>query len=272
MPPNKEKLKKLEDLFKMVNDSLTKTEFVKSFELVVKHIKKLEVDLLVKLESKTQGTVKDLEDIVAIHRETVKRVEADNEAGLSNLKKFAIGKITDFFVKNDINKRFKIIDDRLDSKMIKVENRLANIHDGIDADEEAMIERLTALIPEVPTFEIPEEITNTIKDLEVENEKQQEEIEELKKRPIGRGGGTSAMGVAQTFKYIAHTEAPTGAINGSNTTYTVLVDIWWIAGFTLNGENIAELPNYTFINKTITFSSALPAAYAGKDFEVKYIG
>jgi len=80
------------------------------------------------------------------------------------------------------------------------------------------------------------------------------------------------MGVAQAFKYIAHTEEPTGLIDGVNLTYTVLVDIWWIAGFTLNGENIAELPNYTFINKTITFSTALPAAYSGKDFEVKYIG
>ena len=100
----------------------------------------------------------------------------------------------------------------------------------------------------------------------------EKEIEELKKRPIGRGGGTSAIGVAQTFKYIAHTEAPTGDIDGANTTYTVKVDIWWIAGFTLNGENIAELPNYTFANKVITFSTALPAAYSGKDFEVKYIG
>lgn len=98
--------------------------------------------------------------------------------------------------------------------------------------------------------------------------------EKIEKRvsAIPRGGGVSAGAVAHAFKYIAHTEEPVGAINGVNTTYTVKNDIWWIAGFTINGEQIAELPNFTYVNKTITFSVALPAAYSGKDFECKYIG
>jgi hypothetical protein len=87
-----------------------------------------------------------------------------------------------------------------------------------------------------------------------------------------RGGGTSAAGVAFAFKSIAHTEEPVGVINGVNTTYTVKNNIWWIFGFTLNGEQIAQLPNFTYVNRTITFSTALPAAYSGKDFEVKYLG
>lgn len=87
-----------------------------------------------------------------------------------------------------------------------------------------------------------------------------------------RGGGVSAGGVRQAFKYIFHTEQPTGAIDGNNTTYTVKNDIWAIISFTINGESVAELPNYTFINKTITFASAIPAVYSGKDFECKYIG
>ncbi len=86
------------------------------------------------------------------------------------------------------------------------------------------------------------------------------------------GGGVSAIGVRQAFKYIAHTEQPTGAIDGVNTTYTLKNDIWWIAGFTLNGEQVAQLPNFTYAGKTITFGTAIPAAYSGKDFEVKYIG
>ncbi len=86
------------------------------------------------------------------------------------------------------------------------------------------------------------------------------------------GGGVSAPGVAFAFKSIAHTEEPVGLINGVNTTYTVKNNIWWIFGFTLNGEQIAQLPNFTYINKTITFATALPAVYSGKDFEIKYIG
>lgn len=98
-----------------------------------------------------------------------------------------------------------------------------------------------------------------------------DELKRIEALPRG-GGGVSAIGVRQAFKYIFHTEEPTGLINGVNTTYKVSTPIWAIIGFTLNGEQIAELPNYTFANRTITFSSALPAAYSGKDFEIKFIG
>lgn len=97
-----------------------------------------------------------------------------------------------------------------------------------------------------------------------------EELKKLSDRPIG--GGTSAIGVRQTFKYIAHTEEPVGLINGVNTTYTVKNDIFYVFGFTLNGEQIAEIPNFTYTGRTLTFATALPSAYSGKDFEVKYIG
>lgn len=128
-----------------------------------------------------------------------------------------------------------------------------------------MVEDVRSQIP--PSFDATE-IQEEIK----EHERRIDELEEnLKKVPRG-GGGTSAIGVRQAFKYIAHTEQPVGDIDGVNLTYTVKNTIWWIAGFTLNGENIAQLPNYTVSGNTITFSSALPAAYSGKDFEVKYIG
>ncbi len=129
----------------------------------------------------------------------------------------------------------------------------------------AEIESKIPTLPEIPEQFDPTEIVSTL-------EEHEREIEELKKRPVGRSGGTSAIGVAATFKYIAHTEEPVGAIDGVNTTYTVKNTIWWIAGFTLNGEQIAELPNFTYANRTITFTTALPAAYSGKDFEIKYIG
>ena len=106
-------------------------------------------------------------------------------------------------------------------------------------------------------------------------EELRDEIKRLEKelsKSSKQGGGVSALGVRQAFKMIAHTEEPSGLINGVNTTYTVKKTIWWVAGFTLNGEQIAELPNFTYSGRTITFSSAIPAAYSGKDFEIKYIG
>lgn len=113
----------------------------------------------------------------------------------------------------------------------------------------------------------------TISYLEDEINKLKDRVKEVRTiSEARRGGGTSAIGVAQAFKYIAHTEEPVGAIDGVNLTYTVKNTIFWVAGFTLNGEQIAQLPNFTVSGRTITFSSALPAAYSGKDWEIKYIG
>lgn len=126
-----------------------------------------------------------------------------------------------------------------------------------------------------------EQVRDKLESIEDEKEKLKidaignlrKELDELKARPVGKGGGgTSAIGVAHAFKYIAHTEQPVGAIDGANLTYTVKNTIWWIAGFTINGEQVAELPNFTYSGHTITFASALPAAYSGKDWECKYIG
>ena len=85
------------------------------------------------------------------------------------------------------------------------------------------------------------------------------------------GGGVTNMRIIQAFKYILKTEQPTGAIDGVNTTYTVSQPIFAVLSFSLNGETIAQLPNYTIAGKSITFSSPLPSDYSGKDFEIKFI-
>ena len=108
-----------------------------------------------------------------------------------------------------------------------------------------------------------------IHNLREELDKLHQEIEAA--RQAKTGGGTSAMGVAQAFKWILKTEQPSGAIDGLNTEYTVSKSIFAVLSFSLNGEVIAQLPNYTISGKKIIFSSALPAAYSGKDFEIKYV-
>lgn len=129
---------------------------------------------------------------------------------------------------------------------------------GKDADPKAVADLVVGMLPDVES-------------LEGGIERLEKEIEELKKRPVGRGGGTSAIGVAQAFKYIGKTESVQGTIDGVNTEFTVNHDIFYVFGFTLNGEQIAEIPNFSYKGRTITFNSAIPAAYSGKDFEIKYV-
>lgn len=143
-----------------------------------------------------------------------------------------------------------------DEVISKILDKIPEPKNGIDADEKKIITEVLNKIT------IPDN-TSKIEELE-------KEIEELKKIRV-RGGGTSSMGVAQAFKWILKTEQPTGLINGSNTEYTVKNTIFAVLSFSLNGETIAQLPNYTISKNKIIFSVALPAAYSGKDFEIKYI-
>lgn len=128
----------------------------------------------------------------------------------------------------------------------------------------------------VTNIDIPEEYDDTelfseIEKLEDRVESLVEEIESLKKfRPL-IGAGVSNMRIQQAFKYILKTEQPVGLINGSNTTYTLTQNIFAILSMSINGETIAQLPNYTIAGRTFTFSTALPSDYSGKDWEVKYI-
>jgi exonuclease VII small subunit/ribosome-associated translation inhibitor RaiA len=94
-------------------------------------------------------------------------------------------------------------------------------------------------------------------------------LKSLETKPTS--GGVTNLRIQQAFKYILKTEQPVGDIDGVNTTYTVTQPIFAILAFSLNGETIAQLPNYTISGRTITFSSALPAAYSGKDFEIKFV-
>lgn len=163
-----------------------------------------------------------------------------------------------------------ISDTELDTKLnmlrVDIEYVESLIKDYDDTELRKMIDEVKKLIPKMPKEFDASEILSKLEELE-------KKIEELEKRPVGRtGGGVTDMRIRQAFKNILLTEAPVGAIDGVNATYTLSQPIFAILSMSINGETIAELPNYTISNRSFTFSTALPAAYSGKDWEVKYIG
>lgn len=124
------------------------------------------------------------------------------------------------------------------------------------------------MLKKIPKEFDPSEITKDIEELE-----QKYEALDKKLETIGRNtsGGVSNLRIQQAFKYILKTEEPVGDIDGVNLSYTVSQPIFAVLAFSLNGEVIPQIPNYTISGKTITFSSALPSVYSGKDFEIKYV-
>lgn len=141
-----------------------------------------------------------------------------------------------------------------------------------DGELRTELENIKKSIPDVPAQFDPSTILSELTKLIEKVKRLEELIEELRKRSVGTiGGGVTNMRIQQAFKYILKTETVQGTVNGINTTFTLSQPIFAILSLSINGETIAQLPNYTISGKTITFASALPAAYANKDFEAKYV-
>lgn len=160
-------------------------------------------------------------------------------------------------------------------QLIEEVNRLEDLIPTVKSYDylEDKIKEVEAKIPTLPDPVNLTPFTEELNTVKEDVKKLKDDVEALKRRPRGGGGsGLSSLALARMFETIFHTETPTGAINGSNTEYYVQNGIWAIISITINGESVAELPNYSFINKKITFDSPLPAVYASKDFEIKYIG
>jgi hypothetical protein len=260
-----DKLRKLKALLDVANDGLSKQEFLDSFKKIMDHFLQLEKKLIEKIDYKTIEEKNKLDELKQEFNRVIEAAKLESDNSLSGFKRKTVELINSLFAKSQINQKLSEVLNGVDFKLRQIDEKMEGIRSGLDGKDGKDADETKIINEVIKKIEVP--------DLKEKLEPLKKEIEELKARPIGRGGGgTSAMGVAWTFKHIAHTEEPTGAIDGVNKTYTVNNNIFWIAGFTLNGEQIAELPNFTYSGRTITFSTAIPAAYNGKDFEVKYIG
>jgi len=272
MPNLSEKnLEKLRGLLEVANDGLSKEEFLEAFKKLTDHIFKVETKLIEKIEAKTQNERQNLEALRNQFNEVINQAKRDSDITLSGFRTRTVEAINKLFARNEVNKKLNERLRKADDKFKEIDQKLLEVKDGRtgrdgvdgkdgkDADEEKIIESVLSKLEDVE-FGIDD-----IKGLK-------KELEDLRNiRTRVRGGGTSAIGIANAAKYFVKTEAPSGDIDGVNTEYAVTQPIFAVLSFSLNGEFIAQIPNYTVSGKTITFSTALPSAYSGKDFEVTYI-
>jgi DNA repair exonuclease SbcCD ATPase subunit len=240
-----DKIEKLKKLLEVANDGISREEFLESFKKAFNQVLQLEVKTLNRVN-------KAIDDLKIENNTSLQATQGDLRA----FKHEAIQSINSALKEqenalNFLRDKVRSLKNGKDGKDgIGIDGK-----DGKDADEITIINKVLKQIP----------------DYEEEIEELKKQIEELKSRPAIRGGGTSAMGVAQAFKWILKTEEPTGLIDGSNTEYTVNHTIFAVLAFSLNGEVIPQIPNYTISKNKITFSTPLPSSYSGRDFEIKYI-
>lgn len=272
MPKNQ--LEKLNKLFELVDtDHASTAEVTEIFQAILTAIDQLKGHLEQKVAENgvlLKDSITELKDNLESDRAklklTVAQNQAQNKQELDQLAK-------QFFVKvKELQALIPTIPDLtpLEDKIAKVEQKISELPESLNGKQ---------IRDELERLKNNERLDKgAIKGLDKQLDELNKKIDNLEQRTmkgfsnIPRGGGVSALGVRQAFKMIFHTEAPSGDIDGANTQYTVKHEIFAVLDFSLNGETIAELPNYTITGRTITFSTALPSAFSGKDFEVKYIG
>jgi len=265
--PQKDKTEKLKSLLKLVNEGLTREEFLESFKKVVDHTLKTEISLIEKIDFKTKEEKDRMEELAREFGDVIDKAKRESDSSLSGFRNRTMEAISKLFTRNEVNKKLKEIIGSAESVIENMNRKMNLVRDGVDG-----LDGVDG--KDIDSTELIKEVLNQIEvpklDL-TELERLKKEIEELKKLGRLRGGGTSALGIANAAKYFVKTEKPTGTIDGANKAFTVAKPIFAVLSFSLNGEFIAQLPNYTISNKTVTFSEAIPAAYATKDFEITYI-
>jgi len=248
-----DKLQALADFASRVDKKVLKEEdFLKMAEALVKHIKKIEVQM--------QSDAKTLADVV---KRLDTKLTIDSNARLSGVKEQA---------KVALGKSFKEQANTLNF----IKDRVRKIEKDLDARDERVMNDTMAQFPVQEVFEhpSPEAHRDEIESLGIQIsavDGLEERLEGLKvDKRLGRGGGgTSAIGVTNALGNIVKTETPSGLINGSNVTYTVGSLIYAVFSFGINGQTIHS-DEYTISGRTITFTTALPSALSGTSFEIKY--
>ncbi len=254
MPIDATRIKKLQDLLKLVSEGLTKEEFEKSFKAIL--------DIILKIEKKNDGRfAATLEDL----KEKIKKAIAQSESETDDLKSQLMGSIDSALKEQELGLNFirdkvrKIKEGKDGYTPIKGKDYFdglpgKNGNDGSPDTPEQILDKISGLL----------EIKD-IKDLE----KELEELRKIKTQRIG-GGGTSDLGVAFSLARIIRTETPSGTINGVNKVFTVSTAINAILSFGINGMVIHD-NEYAYSGATITFTTAIPADLSGTTFRIVFV-
>ena len=250
---------------------ITKDELVKSIESVVNFVKEIKDNLskeLDKEKANTESQLNDIDNSISEITTVIDNLRIHIDRCMSDMEDSASEELTNMkeLFDNEISDLKEDLQEKTDFKHL--EDRITVLENKEDPE-----------IPEIDILDIRNRFEVLSEDEKLDKSAIRGLIDDLKrlekkiddKVVTGGTGGVTNLRIQQAFKYILKTESPTGLIDGSNTTYTVKNDIFAVLSFSANGETIAQLPNYTISGRTITFSSPLPSAYSGKDFEIKYI-
>ena len=279
------KLDKLQELMKLTNSSLSVEEFLANFKIVVDYVKKIEKNLDKKVDDKCEAAENEMEKIVGQLKETdqkyqntLKRIEDDNQSTLSNLKKWALERVGDLFIKSNITQELKNKLKEVDAQMELVKAyKLPSTADLISEVSKIVESSVVSQIPKSITIQeieadIPKlgaEIRNALELLQDDERldvsaikgldeliKKVEKLSEAKQttRFVGGGGG---VGKHNTFYYDL-----SSYLDGVTKTFS-LPTAWKVIGVHSGGSTPATfrpIVDFTWSPNSITFTSEIEAS------------
>lgn len=242
-----DKLVKLENLLKIVQDSVTQEEFLKSFQSVIDLVLKMEKAVL----EKNTNASNELKQLFTNFKSNL---ETSTDQELAN-----------------ISTRLKDFSDRLlkdqEAGMNLMRDKLRSIKDGKNADETKIVNDVLAKIPtpEKVVLDTPQEVRNKLEILNGDERLNisaidglQELLDELKNKEtkvVGGGGfNYGAMDI-----HIVDDETPTNTGDDLNFTLGHAPNPISSLKVYRNGQRLRITEDYTFTGITITLLIALTA-------------
>ena len=263
-----DKIEKLKKLLEIANDGLDRKSFELAFKTLIDFIKRTDKVLTDKIDGKLLTAEEKLDELNKIYKETISRIEDDNQATLSNVKKWVFGKVAELFIKSKVNDKVNEIDAKL---------REIGSKEWPDTDllaKQASDLAITAIKPLIPKeVAFDEEISkagdliaSTLeaqpedKKLEIEAikdlRKELDELRAMKGRVLGGGGGFSRMAMEQYFiDDDTPAEVPNGVITDFTPTYSFMASSLKVFN---DGQRmkIGATKDYTIVSGKVVYNTA----------------
>lgn len=237
-----DKLKKLENLINLVQEGLTREEFLKSFKVVVKQLLKLEKDLTKRNSEDIQKSKMFIEQLGA------KLDSTTNQKLLDALSKIDKALTDQQNGMNFIHDKVGRIKDGIHG------NDGSDGRDGKDADEKKIIKEVLSKIPKV---ELPDRVEIEEKVKELEEKLRGELRKEISSIP--RGGGSRKIVYQRHYDLSALCDGATKTFTMPKDTLKIIA----VAG-TQFPINFRKDVDWSFDGRTLTLLDPVPAPDSGQ--------
>lgn len=245
-----DKLSKLKEMMQLLNEGLTKTEFVSYFKQVLKIVKDIKDTNSVEFKS-MQAFLKQMSD----------KMMSEISSEMSKSEKKMMSDCMQMM--DTMMREHEVKMKAMDKKARQIDEKMEAVMDGKDADEEKIVKDVLTKIPPAP-FLTSIEIRDRLEILPEGEKLSIQAIQDLSKMldEMGQRITSSRSGASLISKRIRFIddETPSGTVNGSNTIFTLTSKSPEAGSLKVyvNGSRMRVTEDYTLSDRTITFVTAPP--------------